>query len=1226
MPSLKTTIVVRFRRTAASVCALALLALCARTAFAAPPPVYTSAAAQRETGVIVKIRPGFLPQTNGKRAAAGDPAADVLQWTASAGVAKARVLWRGAPAAAREASADDHPGRRTFLLTPDPGVTPESVVRQLENLPWVEYAEEDRLLELHAAPNDPYYARQWHLENTGQAYWSVARIDGSDNDTLAALHGTSGADVRFLTAYNYSGDKTSVRVCIIDTGLDTDHEDLADRLLLTPGEIPGNGIDDDHDGFVDDVYGWDFSGDVQGTPSDVAPDNDVSDPIGHGTHVGGTVAATVNNGIGIAGVCDSARIFSAKIFPNAFFSVAAEAVYYAVLRGARVVNMSWGGAYPSNALQDALQYAHARGVVLVASMGNSGREEVFYPSGYPETIAVGATNATDHLADFSTYGQQIDVVAPGEDVLSLRAAGTDLYADGGEPNIHIIGDKYYIASGTSMSSPHVTGVVAALLSIAPGLSNERIREILTTTADDVIDPYGDGANLPGYDKFTGWGRVNLTKAIAALPGVFAVINSPSSGEWIGGTVSIEGYATGDAFAGYDILVAPGYQPETGDWATIQSSGTPVADGVLAQWNTDGLGGAYTIRLDAGTDAVVDIPVSIVQAPKATITSPSSGETIKLAKTIMGTAAAPGFTQYRLDAIGPLPSTTSRVVSVSTRPVWGDTLGMWELDALTPGSYWLRLTLESTGGTDRDSVQVSVEDVFHAGWPYTLPANAHFAVTAIDLDGDHIKEIVCPTGKGLWVLAGDSATYNPWDGASHWPVYPGWPRDTLVSYRTPPAFADLDGDGKYEIIVATTTSMHVYTWIGESYFQWPRPFDGTENFYGISMPTVGDIDNDGSPDIAAIDRNGKIKVWHESGTPYAPSQVNFAPVAAAHTLNNALPRVVICDLNRDGKSEVIAIADEIRIFDGKTGKPYQLMASSVVASHFSTHGAAIGDFNGDAHRDIAYAAVDGPTDNYFVNVISIDTLVNTNGAIYHPVTLPGWPRYLPATQDQYLLYAITAGDIDGDHRPEIFVALYSLGQGLLYAFHANGSPVVSDSSDGLFARLPGSASSVVLTDIDHDGEPEIVLRVGELLFGPDQIFAYEADGSLVTGYPLAFGSGSSTTLAPPIVGDINNDGWADMVTLQATGRSIAVWDLVNPAEKIPQPWPRFQADSWNTGVASTQRYDAIYLGRLIDYIFIGGRSFPIYEPSDLNCDGEPNILDIGVLIDYLFAGGPRPCGP
>lgn len=1226
MLKLVTTIPGRAKRASAWWYTMAAVILYTHGSLAAPPPDYPAPQVQRETGVIVKVRSGFLPSTSGLRTSAADPASVVRQWTASAGVSEARILWPGSPAPSRAAAPDDHPGRRTFVLTPEPGVSPETVAGELQTLPWVEYAEVDRLLQLHALPNDPYYEREWHLENTGQAYWSVVRIAGDDNDTLATLTGLPGADVRFLSSYNYTGDRTAVRVCIIDTGLDTDHEDISDRLCLTPGEIPGNGIDDDHNGFVDDVYGWDFSGDVQGTPSDVSPDNDVSDPVGHGTHVGGTIAATVDNGIGIAGVADSARIFSAKIFPNAFFSIATQAVYYAVLRGARVVNMSWGGAYPSNSLQDALKYAHAHGLVLMASMGNSGQEEVFYPSGYPETIAVGASNATDHRASFSTYGNQMDIIAPGEDVLSLRAAGTDMYADGGEPNVHIIDDRYYIASGTSMSAPHASGVAAALLSIAPGLSNERVRAILRETADDLIDPEGDGASLPGYDKYSGWGRINLTRAIAALPGVFAVIDNPSHDDWIGGLVTISGFATGDAFAGYDVRIAPGHPPGESGWTTIQSSASPVHDGVLAVWDTDELTGPYTIRLDAGTDAVVDVPVTIVQEPSATIASPSAGESIKLATTIMGTAAAPGFTSYRLEAVGPLPSTTTRSIVVSSRPVWSDTLGIWELDGLTLGTYRIRLTLESAGGTHRDSVQVSVEDVFHAGWPFSLPASAHFATSAVDLDGDRIKEIICPTLKGLWVLAGDSAHYDPWDGTSVWPRYPGWPRDTLNDYRSAPAFADLDHDGKYEIIIATPTTMNVFTWIGEAYFQWPRPFKGGSSFYGVSLPSLGDVDNDGELEIAAIDDDGKINVWRENGLPYVPSQTSFATLAASHTLNNSLPRVTICDLNRDGQSELVAVGDEIRIFNGKTGQPYQGMSSSVVASHFSIHGAAIGYFNGDWIRDIAYVAVDGATERYFVNAITVDSLVDSNNVIYHPVTLPGWPKYLDVTQDQYLLYAMTAGDIDGDWVPEIFVAPYSLGTGLLYAFHADGSPVVSDSSDGLFAHLPGSASSVAITDIDHDGAPEVVLRVGELLFGPDQVFAFEADGSLVNGYPLVFGTGSSTTLAAPIVGDINDDGWSDMVTVQATARSVAVWDLVSPANTVPQRWPRFQSDIWNTGIVSDHYYDAIYLALYIDYLFRGAKPFPIYEPPDLNCDGAPNALDLGLLIDYLFANGARPCVP
>ncbi|MBD3299400.1 MAG: S8 family serine peptidase, partial [candidate division Zixibacteria bacterium] len=400
-------------------------------------------------GVIVKVRPGYLATGQQRKAAAQNPADVVGEWSRAAGVARVRPLWSPATPSGPSLSAgvSGHPASRTFMMATEAGETAADVVARLEQLPWVEYAEIDRLLELHQSPNDPLYDRQWHLENTGQPYFAVERIPGLNNDTLAERTGSPGADVRFESVYNHPGPKSSILVCIIDTGLDTDHEDIIERLFLNAGEIPDNGIDDDRNGFTDDVYGYDFSGDVRiETPLDVMPDSSVTDTIGHGTHVAGTVAATVDNGIGIAGVSDSARVFACKIFPYAYFSVSARAIYYAVMRGARVINMSWGGQFPSKTLEDALRFAHERGVVLVTSMGNSGGDHVFYPSSYSMTIGVGASTALDQLATFSTYNDHVDIVAPGQAVLSLRADTTDLYATGDEPDVHIIDDHYYIAS------------------------------------------------------------------------------------------------------------------------------------------------------------------------------------------------------------------------------------------------------------------------------------------------------------------------------------------------------------------------------------------------------------------------------------------------------------------------------------------------------------------------------------------------------------------------------------------------------------------------------------------------------------------------------------------------------------------------------------------------------------------------------------------------------------
>lgn len=1180
---------------------LFLAAVAPTAALAGRPPAYPPTNQHTAGGVIVKVREGFLasPEIGAEKSVN-----QVHGWAASAGAKTTRALWPVTTTTALSTvPGNEIPALRTYLVTPESGISTDEVVRRLEALPWVEWAEADRLFELHAVPSDALYSRQWDLENTGQSYWSVARVAGNNNDTLASLQGTPGADVRFRAVYDHSGPKAAVPVGIIDTGIETDHEDITGRLYINVGEISGNGIDDDHNGFVDDVHGWDFSGDASGSPIDLVGDNDVSDQIGHGTHVAGTVAAEINNGLGIVAVSDSARVFAIKVFPNAYFSVTTQAVYYAVMRGARVINMSWGGAYPSRALEDALKFAHNQGVVLVASMGNSGNDAVFYPGAYPVAIGVGASTADDRLASFSTYNDSIDVVAPGQDILSLRAVGTDLYASGGEPGVHIIDNRYYIASGTSMAAPHVAGAAAAILSIAPGLSNSRVRQILKSTSDDILDPYGTGLHLPGFDCYTGWGRINLARAIDALPNIFVEITSPGANQWLSGTVSVSGSANGAAFVGYSVKIAPGHSSGTSSWTIVANSPTPVSAGTLATWNTAGLNGPHLIRLDAGPDAVFDVRVNLAQSPAAKLTSPISGQNVHLLATVTGTAIAPDFESYSLEAIGPLPAQTLHSICQFTRPVWDDTLGMWELDQLPSGNYWLRLTLSAAAGVTRDSVNVTVESVFHSGWPVRLPAAIGYATTTADIDGDGTEEIICPTTRGLWVLTPNGTSY------------PGWPRDTLARFLTPPAVADLDSDGKDEIIVAAPDSMYVYAFIGEQYAGWPQPFNGRDHLFGVTVPTVGNLDGQGSLEIVAVDSGGKINAWHEDGTPYSPLLTGFGNLPCTNTLNYSIPRSSICDLDGDGRQELIVAADGIFVFDGRTAMPYHGNGSVQIRSHRSTHGLAIGDFDRDGTREIAYIYNDVAAGNYNVSVIRPDG-----------TALPGWPRVIPQTIDKYVLYSLTAGDVDGDGLPELFLAPYSLGDGFLYGYHANGAPLLSDSTNGLFTPLPGSASAVVLADINHDQQPEIVLRIGELLFGPDQIWALKADGVFEPGYPLTFGSGSSSIMSAPIVGDVDADGQGDMLTVQSTGTSVALWDMGTPYALKGRPWPRFQADNWNSGVIPSPVYDVIYLVRLIDMLYRNGSSFPPSEPTDLNCNDSSDLIDVVILINYIFRGGMAPCVP
>ncbi len=313
-------------------------------------------------------------------------------------------------------------------------------------------------------PNDQYFDLMWNLNNTGQ--------DG----------GTPDADIDAPEAWDIQTGDPSVIVSDLDSGQDQDHPDLADNLWVNPNEIPDNGIDDDGNGYVDDVHGWDFSD----------GDNDPDDYHGHGTHTAGTVAALGNNSIGTIGVAFHSKIMSCKIFPNAYDDVIAEAFTYAADMGAKVSTNSWGGGGQSDLIEDAIDYNISNDVVVVFAAGNDGSDSpaLGYPGSYPPVIAVAATDRNDHVASWSNYGDWVDISAPGVDIPSTY-----------------IGSQYAYMSGTSMACPHVAGVAALIRAEHPDWTNDQVRARLEATAENI-----DGKN-PGYEGLLGSGRVNAFLAL-----------------------------------------------------------------------------------------------------------------------------------------------------------------------------------------------------------------------------------------------------------------------------------------------------------------------------------------------------------------------------------------------------------------------------------------------------------------------------------------------------------------------------------------------------------------------------------------------------------------------------------------------------------------------------------------------------------------------------------------
>ena len=379
-----------------------------------------------------------------------------------------------------------------FLVTLPLGVDAADGVSVLGSRPGIKYAEQDWIGEWSRTPNDPDYNRMWGMQNFGQ--------------TVNGVSGIFDADIDADQGWNSSIGSSGVIVAIIDSGMDYNHPDLAANIWRNPGEIAGDGIDNDGNTLIDDVNGYDFGSD----------DADPMDFVGHGTHVSGTVGAVGDNGIGTVGVNWNVSMMALKIgtdLGGPISSAAISAINYAVEMGAVVSNHSYG--VPSTqALEDAIINAQANNHIIVAAAGNDSSDNdtlPSFPASYSQdnVISVAATGQDDSLADFSNYGLlSVDLGAPGVNIWSTTPLAGSLF----------YGPNYDFSDGTSMASPMVAGAVAVLRSLSPTASYATITNAIYVGSDKI-------ASLNG--KVSSGGRLNLAKSIQEL--VVATISvSPSA--------------------------------------------------------------------------------------------------------------------------------------------------------------------------------------------------------------------------------------------------------------------------------------------------------------------------------------------------------------------------------------------------------------------------------------------------------------------------------------------------------------------------------------------------------------------------------------------------------------------------------------------------------------------------------------------------------------------------
>ncbi|WP_193199380.1 S8 family peptidase [Nostoc sp. MG11] len=284
-------------------------------------------------------------------------------------------------------------------------------------------------------------------------------------------------------AQGYTGK--GVVVAVVDTGVDYNHEDLKNNIWTNTKEIAGNSIDDDGNGYIDDVYGWNFANN----------NNNIQDNNGHGTHISGTIAGE-NNNYGVTGIAYDAKIMPVKVLNESgsgSSTSVANGIYYAVDNGADVINLSLGSNYSNRTLKSAVEYASSKGVIVVMAAGNDGESLPDYPARYANKsgIAVGAVDRNNTIADFSNR-------SGSNEITYVTAPGIGIYSS-------VPGNQYGRYSGTSMATPHVAGVVALMLSANPNLTDAQVRQIVTETAGNSTQ-----ASTSSFDSFDVNSLVNQT--------------------------------------------------------------------------------------------------------------------------------------------------------------------------------------------------------------------------------------------------------------------------------------------------------------------------------------------------------------------------------------------------------------------------------------------------------------------------------------------------------------------------------------------------------------------------------------------------------------------------------------------------------------------------------------------------------------------------------------------
>jgi len=872
------------------------------------------------------------------------------------------------------------PGNRWFSanlsLEPDWAAVKNNTLR----FDGIDVIQPNYLNNFHVTPNDPWFSMQ-----------QMGLVSLPD-------------------AWNYTTGSSSIIVGVVDSGVLKDHPDLQDNIYYNLNEIPGNDIDDDNNGYIDDYCGWDFADAPE--MSDVAlgdyldQDNDVDDENFHGTHVSGILGAVTNNSVGVAGVC-----WNVKILPlRAGFRTssgtgflqdddAAAAIIYGADMGASAMNMSWGDPNYSAIIADACNYAYQKGVTLVASAGNDPGPHLSYPAKLASVISVGAVDPYRNIAGFSSYGPELDLVAPGQNIYSTyKSTGFDIYKE---------------MSGTSMSAPFVTGSVALLKSILPNLTPAEVRARLLTSTDDL------GAD--GFDSMYGHGLLNVRKLLENINSPVIQVTYPPDRFSVATNFDITGTILGNNFFRYSVMCALDNSSGGMIWKDVYTNSEsptfyeqPVTDSVLAHFIIQPLmpEGAYILRIQyVNVDGEIYNlfrNLNIDQTPP--FMRPNTFQVLKRydGQNVRFYAGALFNEPVRAELLvysGNLPP-------VSCFPAKMDSIQVWKLPNTIPqGSIDLKIIATNYSNLSDSTLityayEIEYELITDYGFESRVIGDAMVPLNRVeDYDLNGIPEFMAmdlPTsGYGL------DRFYEQTDS-----LY--LVKQTYTSRFWPLDIGDTNGSGQ-ELLALNLDTAYLYeTAVNHTY-----PDSSLWSETGVSGGVIADYSGDGIKDILLVKNlpaERVINLYKRISPSEVSLKITLHNTSATSLRNMFVPTILCQNFDNDPLPDILT-ADtdgDVMIYEAGTATTAGLSWTHRLPIA-NTYYLTSGDYDGNGSSD------------YFVGGYAKDVLdANQTYWFFEGFTSTGNNQYASMGYIQFNQVlsqnAIQSFDIDNDNREEIILSV------------------------------------------------------------------------------------------------------------------------------------------------------------------------------------------------------------